>query len=220
MTTTPQTEKDAVDSPVLYWMSIGWLVLGPVVFTVTAAIAYRPTFDSAGSIAMAILPFVVLMATMTALVAPFRSLATPVHLTAAGIALGGWAVLMFDDENWLILTFVLYAVCFSVGRRLGIVLAGIMSSIWTLAWIASDEPAWILPIPIAVFVVGSLIALTIYRVETTNEEQAELIRLLTTTREELAAAERSKGILEERARFASEIHDTLAQGLTSIVLVS
>ena len=35
---------------------------------------------------------------------------------------------------------------------------------------------------------------------------------------DLAAAERQAGILEERQRLAREIHDTLAQGLTSIVM--
>ncbi|MGI9595376.1 MAG: sensor histidine kinase, partial [Acidimicrobiales bacterium] len=47
-----------------------------------------------------------------------------------------------------------------------------------------------------------------------------LISELTRTRQQLADSERSKGVLEERARFAGEIHDTLAQGFTSIVLVS
>jgi signal transduction histidine kinase len=46
-----------------------------------------------------------------------------------------------------------------------------------------------------------------------------LIDELTATRRELAVAERQAGMLEERQRLAREIHDTLAQGFTSIVLL-
>lgn len=46
----------------------------------------------------------------------------------------------------------------------------------------------------------------------------QLIEQLETTRAELAAAERRAGILEERQRLARDIHDTLAQGFTSIVM--
>lgn len=46
----------------------------------------------------------------------------------------------------------------------------------------------------------------------------QLIEQLEATRSELAAAERRAGILEERQRLAREIHDTLAQGFTSIVM--
>ena len=46
----------------------------------------------------------------------------------------------------------------------------------------------------------------------------ELIEQLEATQAELAAAERRAGILEERQRLAREIHDTLAQGFTSIVM--
>lgn len=49
-------------------------------------------------------------------------------------------------------------------------------------------------------------------------ERQELLEQLQATQSELAAAERQAGILEERARLAREIHDTLAQGLTSIVM--
>jgi signal transduction histidine kinase len=59
-----------------------------------------------------------------------------------------------------------------------------------------------------------------YRAEVLNDEQAALIDQLQATRAELAESERSKGVLEERARMAGEIHDTLAQGFTSIVLLS
>ncbi|NBE51815.1 sensor histidine kinase [Streptomyces boluensis] len=52
-----------------------------------------------------------------------------------------------------------------------------------------------------------------------NEHRRELIEELLTTRAELAAAERAAGTLAERERLAREIHDTLAQGLSSIQLL-
>ncbi|MEU4706829.1 sensor histidine kinase [Nocardia salmonicida] len=47
------------------------------------------------------------------------------------------------------------------------------------------------------------------------ERQAALIDDLVRTRQELAATERRAGTLAERQRLAMEIHDTLAQGLSS-----
>lgn len=47
------------------------------------------------------------------------------------------------------------------------------------------------------------------------ERQAALIDDLVRTRRELAATERREGTLAERQRLAMEIHDTLAQGLSS-----
>jgi signal transduction histidine kinase len=44
-----------------------------------------------------------------------------------------------------------------------------------------------------------------------------LITELSQTREQLAAAHHEAGVLAERHRLAGEIHDTLAQGFTSIV---
>ncbi len=51
-----------------------------------------------------------------------------------------------------------------------------------------------------------------------STRRRDLIDQLEATRSELAAAERREGILEERQRLAREIHDTLAQGFTSIVM--
>lgn len=51
-----------------------------------------------------------------------------------------------------------------------------------------------------------------------SEERQALVETLAATRGELAAAERQAGILEERQRLAREIHDTVAQEFTSIVL--
>ncbi|MGC9377867.1 sensor histidine kinase [Streptomyces sp. MH13] len=52
-----------------------------------------------------------------------------------------------------------------------------------------------------------------------SEERRRLIEELTVTRADLADAQRAAGVLEERQRLAREIHDTLAQGLSSIQLL-
>ncbi|NYE45370.1 signal transduction histidine kinase [Spinactinospora alkalitolerans] len=52
-----------------------------------------------------------------------------------------------------------------------------------------------------------------------SEQRRVLIDDLTRTRGELAASQHQAGVLAERERLAREIHDTLAQGLSSIVLL-
>jgi signal transduction histidine kinase len=71
--------------------------------------------------------------------------------------------------------------------------------------------------------IGALVAVTIgfgYRaLYREAEERQQLITELLATRGELAAAERSAGMLAERERLAREIHDTVAQSLSSIQLL-
>ncbi|MFJ3392399.1 sensor histidine kinase [Leifsonia aquatica] len=50
-------------------------------------------------------------------------------------------------------------------------------------------------------------------------EREALMRELLDTRDQLAVTEHESGVLAERARLAREIHDTLAQGLSSIQLL-
>ena len=57
----------------------------------------------------------------------------------------------------------------------------------------------------------------LYRESTTRQR---LIDDLVRTRDQLAATQREAGRLAERQRLAREIHDTLAQGLSSIVLLA
>lgn len=71
------------------------------------------------------------------------------------------------------------------------------------------------------FVVGisGVVALWINGIIRQSRERAELIEKLEATRAELAEANRESGVLAERERLAAEIHDTLAQGFTSILML-
>jgi signal transduction histidine kinase len=63
-----------------------------------------------------------------------------------------------------------------------------------------------------------LLGLFITRIIDQTHEKERIIAELEAARGELAQAERQAGMLEERQRLAGEIHDTLAQGFTSVVL--
>lgn len=72
------------------------------------------------------------------------------------------------------------------------------------------------------YVAGSLgglfMAFWIYAIIEQSAQRRELIKELEQAQNSLAAAERREGQLAERQRLAREIHDTLAQGFTSIVM--
>jgi len=72
-------------------------------------------------------------------------------------------------------------------------------------------------------VIGAVVAVVIglaYRSLTREaRERDRLITELQGTRAQLAAAERAAGVIDERGRLAREIHDTVSQSLSSIVLL-
>jgi len=69
--------------------------------------------------------------------------------------------------------------------------------------------------------VGSLaLGLWISRIADLSHERKRLLDELTSTQEQLAALSRDSGITSERERLAREIHDTIAQSLTGLVMVA
>ncbi|OIJ88576.1 sensor histidine kinase [Streptomyces colonosanans] len=92
---------------------------------------------------------------------------------------------------------------------------------WTVMW--WDEPGHILRTAlIAVVVAGSSMTIGgwVESIAVQSSERATLIRQLEENREELARLSVAHGALLERERLAREIHDTLAQGFTSLVMLS
>ncbi len=71
--------------------------------------------------------------------------------------------------------------------------------------------------------VGAAVAIVIARgyqaLARESAERETLMAELVATRSQLAATEHESGVLAERARLAREIHDTVAQGLSSIQLL-
>ena len=69
-----------------------------------------------------------------------------------------------------------------------------------------------------VFSVG--LGLWVTSVAERSEERAQLLDQLRAAQDEVARSHHDAGVLAERARLAQEIHDTLAQGFTSVVMLS
>lgn len=66
-------------------------------------------------------------------------------------------------------------------------------------------------------IAGIILAYFIDSIIKESMARRDLIQKLEATQQELAAAERQTGILQERQRLAGEIHDTVAQGLIGII---
>lgn len=197
-----------------------WTAITFVGLALGFALTFDPSFVDPRSVVVTLLPFL-LLPTLAVAYTQLPARGSSRALTWAAVAsVAAWTILVLDDERWAVLTFALYGLSFSIDRLGGLILAGVITSIWMIAWLVSDGPTWRLAIPVAVFVVSLVVWVTLFRAGTENTELAELVEELRTTQHELAIAEREKGVLEERARVAGEIHDTLAQGFTSIVVLS
>lgn len=143
---------------------------------------------------------------------------------AAGYVAGSWAlwiVAAAQHESFDIVAIGLYTQLFlvlpiKVAIGAAIALTGIL--LFRDLVVDGDEPGiWLLGV-IAPLVIMVAIAYFIRAIATQSERRADLIRQLEETRSELAEREREAGTLTERQRLAGEIHDTLAQGFTTIVM--
>lgn len=130
---------------------------------------------------------------------------------------GGVSFLLFlaYPQVWMLLD----------GRRQAVVGTTVMSVAALVGFVLSQggDPANLERAAIAIgvsFLFSLTLGLWISSVIEQSADRAELIAQLETTRGELAVAERAAGASEERALFARDIHDTLAQGFTSVLMLA
>jgi signal transduction histidine kinase len=138
-----------------------------------------------------------------------------------GVAAILWVLLVMLEEVFLIVAFSAYAqvLGFLPSPRSAVRGAVVLTAMLVVLVGIVMQPLTPAPILFAVFSAGAAVFLSLWvgAIIRQSQERHRLIEELEATRAELAASERLAGKLEERQRLAREIHDTLAQGFTSIV---
>jgi signal transduction histidine kinase len=89
-----------------------------------------------------------------------------------------------------------------------------------LAWTRGEEPLWGPGQTVVGLLLSLAMGLWVNQILEMSDQRATLIGELESARAELAAAHHEQGVLAERERLAREVHDTLAQGYTSIVVLA
>jgi signal transduction histidine kinase len=125
---------------------------------------------------------------------------------------------------FLMTTFSFYGLTFSVmavGWAIPLVVLLSLTLAWRIAgfyggFSTTSFPIFIYFLISAAFTI--LLGLFINNIVQQNRQKQRMIDDLEQAHHSLAQVERQAGMLEERQRLAGEIHDTLAQGLTSIVM--
>lgn len=142
-----------------------------------------------------------------------------------GVVTALWGVLLAGSAEFSWVAFPLFFLHLHVlPRRIALLtIAAMTAAVVASQWVASGLPAPTLPMVLgpvlgAGFAVVTGLAYRALYLE--GEAQRLAAEELRRTRDELARAQHEAGVLAERERLAREIHDTLAQGLSSIVLVA
>jgi signal transduction histidine kinase len=196
-------------------------------FAVVATVALVQALDADGSrtvlvgaLAAWVLAYLLLGARAVADSGGWRAVGfLLVHVAVVGVL--GW-----QQPSLLFVMWVAYPLVWFVTGTLP---AGVL---WTLAlaaaaasgpfiaWTHGDEPLWGPGETLVGLALSLLVGLWVHRLVAMNVERDRLIAELESTRDQLAVAHREQGVLAERERLAREVHDTLAQGYTSIVVLA
>ncbi|HJV99185.1 MAG TPA: sensor histidine kinase [Arthrobacter sp.] len=135
-----------------------------------------------------------------------------------------WALLLAASADFSWLAFPLFFLHLHLLRRraalvtIALMTAAVIAAQWSAGGAVPHAAVILGPVLGAAFsVVTGLAYRALYREAENQRRAADELRR---TRAELAAAQHEAGVLAERERLAREIHDTLAQGLSSIVLVA
>ncbi|MFT2817094.1 sensor histidine kinase [Leifsonia sp. A12D58] len=132
-----------------------------------------------------------------------------------------WIVLLFLSPIAAYLVFPLFFLYLHIlGRLVGTIMVVVTTAVAIVA--LGIEGGWSFGGVIGPLVgaaVAVMIGLGYQALAREAVERERLMSELLSTRDQLAAADHESGVLAERARLAREIHDTVAQGLSSIQML-
>jgi signal transduction histidine kinase len=126
-----------------------------------------------------------------------------------------------------VLLFVTYSqIWFFAERRWqGVVLIAVLTIAVTVRFsvlaVQAHQSLWQVIGQMAVSLIFAIVlGLWVTEIAERSEQQAQLVLQLRAAQDELAATHHEAGVVAERERMAQEIHDTLAQGFTSVVMLA
>ena len=129
-----------------------------------------------------------------------------------------------DIPDWAFFFALFPHVWAMFSRRVATVVSALVITVGVaVAWWTNGRPDQIRPFILSgVLSLGLALALGLFITQIVNEVQSRSKTLddLRAAQSQLAAIERDRGIHNERERLAREIHDTLAQGFTSVLALS
>lgn len=127
---------------------------------------------------------------------------------------------MLDPVFWFLAVGLVWLLVMAVPKRFAIAITIAFVAALRSVEVARDNGVgpWLIG-PVFSVAVAILLALYVNAIISEISKRQGLIEELEATRAQLAESERRQGTLGERQRLAREIHDTLAQGFTSIAML-
>ncbi|MEV5492683.1 sensor histidine kinase [Streptomyces bobili] len=203
------------------WNSAGWILFGllpPAVAVLDASPARR--YWLLGLLALIALCHIVVLTLPDTPVLPPRT-----YLAVLALVLGATSYLLDGGaafyvvslpQFWLFTRTPRDAITLSGAAAALTVFGGTLDQGWSPQFLTGN-----VVFTVVAYVAGVGLGLWVHRfVGRSNERQEQLTAELAFTQEELATAYQRQGAAEERERLAREIHDTLAQGFASIVVLA
>ncbi|OLT54107.1 two-component sensor histidine kinase [Corynebacterium sp. CNJ-954] len=169
-------------------------------------------------VALTAVPFALVAA--TGLSRPV-SAALPRRVTWLTVLSVLWIVLAVQEATAAYLAIALFALyLYLLPTWWGVMATGVVTVIAAGLSVAVAGPSTGAVLgPVLSGLVAMVIGVTVEGLYVVSEDRRRLIDELVRTRRLLAESERQAGVVEERERLAHEIHDTVAQGLSSIQML-
>ncbi len=147
-----------------------------------------------------------------------------------GILVLGWVALVVADANFVWLAFTLFFLCFpllATPTALVVTSALTAAALAATMWHGTTNTSASIIGPIFGALAAAGMAMIYQQLVRRSAQRQRLVDELTEAhrellgaQDELVALQREAGALAERSRLARDIHDTLAQGFSSILLLS
>ena len=222
-TTPPPAKREAWERWVIIWHVVFYVSLAvPTVLALAAEELNLSQWSVLGlSLALGIWYGVIMVWLVPRLDARWQ---TPISLVFLIGAFTLWFPLARSHWAYFITASSFYGLMWGI-LPFGLAVAGNVVLTGLIIWVQALNLGRSVTLSANLFLIGAvvigwaaLLALWMRKIMRESTARKRLIEQLEAAQNDLAVAERQSGVLQERQRMAQEIHDTLSQGFTSIVM--